>query len=148
MAERRMPEIMCQRYRLDQVFVQTEITGHGSSDLCDFYAVGQPGTEQIAFMIDEYLGLVFETAERGGVNDAVTIPLEFRAAGRGCFGELSAARSRGIGGISRQFIHARLHRRELRANPPNRNPMSRKLCPGIEAKPDAAGHFRLFCHAP
>src|SRR5258706_12211866 len=63
MAEGRMPEIVCQRYGLDQVFVEPEITSHRTSDLRNFNAVGQAGTEQIAFVIDEYLGLVFETAK-------------------------------------------------------------------------------------
>ncbi len=78
-AERRVPEIVRQRYGLHQIFVQPEIASHRSSDLRDFNAVGQAGSEQIAFMIDENLGLVFETPKRRGVNDAVTIPLEFAA---------------------------------------------------------------------
>jgi hypothetical protein len=50
-----------------------------AGDLCDFDAVGQAGAEQVAFVIDEDLRLVFEPAEGGGVDDAVTVALELAA---------------------------------------------------------------------
>jgi hypothetical protein len=40
-------------------------------------AVCQTRAKEIAFVIDENLGFVFETPERRGMNDAITIALKF-----------------------------------------------------------------------
>jgi hypothetical protein len=53
--------------------------------------VDQTGTEQVAFMIDENLGFVFKPAECGGMNDAITVALEFTAPGRGFLLHTAAA---------------------------------------------------------
>ena len=50
--------------------------------MCDLDGMCQPRAEQVAFMVDEDLGLVFEPAKGGGMNDAVAITLEFAAMGR------------------------------------------------------------------
>ena len=38
--------------------------------------VGQAGAVVIALVVNEYLGLIFQAAEGGGVQDAVTVALE------------------------------------------------------------------------
>ncbi len=93
-AERRVAEVVRQRHRLDQVFIQLQQPRDGAADLRHFQAVGQPGAEQIAFVVDEYLGLVFQAAEGGGMNDAVAVALEF---GARCGGRFGMQRARGSG---------------------------------------------------
>jgi hypothetical protein len=41
--------------------------------------VRQAGAKQVAFVIDEDLGLVFEAAKGGGMDDAIAVALEFAA---------------------------------------------------------------------
>jgi hypothetical protein len=45
-------------------------------------AVGEPGAEEVALMVDENLGLVLKSPEGGGMNDTVPIALVFAAAAR------------------------------------------------------------------
>jgi hypothetical protein len=52
---------------------------HRARDLRDLDAVRQAGAKQVAFVIDEDLGLVFEAAKGGGMDDAVAVALEFTA---------------------------------------------------------------------
>ena len=102
MTERRMAEIVRQRNRLDQVFVQIEAAGDRARDLCNFDAVGQARPEQVALMIDEHLCLVFQSAKCGAMDDAVAVALEFGARRRGWFGEQPARRIGGLDSVRRQ----------------------------------------------
>ena len=43
----------------------------------DLNRMGQSGSVQVAFMIDENLGLVHEPPKPGGMNDAIAIALKF-----------------------------------------------------------------------
>src|SRR5258706_3931184 len=135
MAERRMSEVVRQRYRLDQVFVEAQIARHRTSYLRDFDAMGQSRAKKIAFVVHENLGLVLEATKRRGVDDAVAIPLKFGASDGGGFVELPAAGACGIGGVGRQVIHAPPLPRALPASPASRNPPSWKPCPKTEAIP-------------
>jgi hypothetical protein len=77
----------------------------GAGDLRDFDAVGKAGAEQVAFVIHEYLGLVFEAAKRAGMDDAVAVALEFAAGIRRCFSNFPPARV-GLGdGVWRELSH-------------------------------------------
>ena len=79
MPERRVAQVVGQRNRLHQVLVQAQVAGDRTGDLRDFDAVGQAGAEQIAFVIDEHLGLVFQAPESGRMDNAVAIALELGA---------------------------------------------------------------------
>jgi hypothetical protein len=70
-AERRVPKVMSEGNALGQVFVQSQCPGNRAGDLGNLDGMGQPGAEQVAFVIDEYLCLVLQTAEGRGVDDAV-----------------------------------------------------------------------------
>ena len=48
----------------------------GFSDLGDFEGVGEAGTVEVIFAGPEDLGFVLESAEGGGVEDAVAVDLE------------------------------------------------------------------------
>src|SRR3954463_165801 len=75
-AERRMAEVMRQRQRLGEVLVEAEPPGQRAGDLRHFEAMSQPGAVMIALMEHEYLGLVLQAAERGGMDHPVAIAPE------------------------------------------------------------------------
>ena len=53
--------------------------GDRAGDLGHLDGMSQPGAVVVAFVVDEHLGLVFQAPKCCGVNDAVTIALEFAA---------------------------------------------------------------------
>src|SRR5262245_24856569 len=75
-SERCMTQIMSQRDRFGQVLLQ---------------AMSKPGAEEVAFVVDEDLRLVFEAAERVGVDDAVAVALVFAPPARRRFAVEPAA---------------------------------------------------------
>src|SRR5690349_1479407 len=77
MTEGRMTKIVRQRDGLDQILIELQIACDRTADLRHFQAVRQARAEQIAFTIDENLGLVLEPPERGGMNDAVPVALKY-----------------------------------------------------------------------
>ena len=101
MAERRMAEIVGQRQRLGEIFVEAEHPRQRARDLRDFERVGQPGAVMVALVEDENLGLVLEPAERGRVDDAVAIAAEGAAAFAGRLGMKPAAARGRVAGIGR-----------------------------------------------
>ena len=97
-----MTEVVRQRHRLDEIFVQPQRAGDRTADLRYFERMGQSRPEKIAFVIDEDLGLVLKTAEGGAMDDAVTVALKVGATGRLRFGVLSSTRMRRVPGVGRQ----------------------------------------------
>ena len=79
MAERRMAEIVRERQRLGQILVELQRAGDRAGDLRHLDAVGQPGAEEVALVVDEHLGLVLQLAEGGAVDDPVAVALPGRA---------------------------------------------------------------------
>lgn len=63
----------------------------------------EPRTEQIALMVEEYLGLVDQPPERGGMHDAVAVPLVFRTRRRRRLGMAPALGARRVTGIRCQM---------------------------------------------
>ncbi len=76
MSEGGMPQIMRQRYGFHQILIQCHAPRNRTTDLRNFDAVREAGTEQITFMIDEDLRLVFEAAERARMDDTVSVTLK------------------------------------------------------------------------
>ena len=76
MPERRMPEVVRERDRLSEFLIETECARDGARDLRRLHRVREAGAIVVALVIDEHLGLVFETAEGGAMNDAIAIALE------------------------------------------------------------------------
>ena len=101
MAERRMAEVMRQRQGLGQILVEAELPGQRAGNLRHFQGVGQPGAVMIALVEHEYLGLVLQAAEGGGMDHPVAIAPE-RAAGLARrLGKQPAAAAVGVAGIDR-----------------------------------------------
>ena len=96
MAERRMAEVMAERDRLGEVFVEPKRLGQRAGDLRDLDRMGQPGAEMVALVMHEDLRLVGEAAKGGGMDDAVAVALERRARRRRRLGvERARAKRRG-----------------------------------------------------
>ena len=78
-AERRVAQIVAERDRLGQLFVQAQHLRDGARDLRHFERVRQARAVVIAGRREEHLRLVLEAPERLGVDDAIAIALEGRA---------------------------------------------------------------------
>ena len=83
MPKRRMPQVMGQRNRLDQVLVDLQRPRNGPPELRHLQRVGQPGAEQIPLVVEEHLRLVDQAPERRGMHDPITVPLVLGARRRG-----------------------------------------------------------------
>ena len=80
-SERRVPEVVSERDRFGQLFVEPQHLGDAARDLRDLQRVGQPRAVVIAGRREEHLGLVLEPAERLAVNDAIAVALKGRTDG-------------------------------------------------------------------
>ena len=80
MAEWRMAEVVRERQRLGQVLIEPQLPGQSARNLRDLERVGQPSAIMVALVKNKNLGLVLETAKRGGVDDAVAIAPKCAAA--------------------------------------------------------------------
>ena len=61
------------------VSFSAERGGDRAGDLRHFHGVGEAGAVQVAFVIDEHLGLVDQAPEGVGMDDAIAVALEFAA---------------------------------------------------------------------
>src|SRR5262249_43126198 len=99
MAERRMAKIVSQRQRLGQIFVKPQPPRQRARDLRDFKRVGEPRPVMIALVENENLGFVLQSAEGGGMDDAVAIAAKSAAALARRFGMKPAAAAVRVAGI-------------------------------------------------
>ena len=70
--------------------MQFEFARDAARNLRYFEGMRQAGTEQVAFVVDEYLGFVFQPAEGGGMDDAVAVALKLVAVVGAVLGVLPA----------------------------------------------------------
>ena len=77
-AKGRVPEVMSERDRLHEVFIQGQCARHRPPDLCDLEGVRHPRPIMIALRRDVDLRLVLHPPEGIAVEDAVTIPRKVR----------------------------------------------------------------------
>src|SRR5580704_3629982 len=71
-----MADIVHQGKGLDQINVQSQLSGNGASDLRNFDSVSQPIAKVVGVAASEDLSFGFETTKGPGVNDAITITLK------------------------------------------------------------------------
>jgi hypothetical protein len=76
--ERRMPEVVTESDRLDEILVQAKSPRHASRDPRRLERMRQSRTEVIAARIDENLRLVAQSPERLRVDDPIAVALERR----------------------------------------------------------------------
>src|SRR4029077_17578159 len=72
----RMPQIMHERQRFGEVFVEAQGTRERAGDLHNFERVRQSCAEVIAFVIDKHLRFMSEPPERRRMDDPVAIAAE------------------------------------------------------------------------
>ena len=105
MTERRVAEVVRERERLGEVFVEPERAGERPGDLGDFQRMGQACAVMVALVEHEDLGLVLQPPEGGRVDDAVGVAPE-RAAGRTFgLGMEPPAACRSVGRVMRTCRH-------------------------------------------
>ena len=98
-----MAEIVRERNRLDQVFVEAKHPRQRARDLRHLKAVCQARAVMVAFVVDKNLRLVDQPAECGGVNDPVAVALIDIARGTRRFPVKAAAALLRMRSIRRQF---------------------------------------------
>src|SRR5579884_2989698 len=85
MSERRMADVVHQRQRFGQVFIQAERGGNGTGDLRHFHGVGQAATKVVRVTMGKNLRFAGQTAKGAGMDDASPVTLEGRAIGMRIF---------------------------------------------------------------
>src|SRR5208282_1234869 len=80
-SEWRMADVMHQGERLDQINVQTQLSGDGSRDLRDLDGVGQAIAKVVRVAAGEDLSLSLEAAESSGMDYAIAVTLKVIAVG-------------------------------------------------------------------
>ena len=83
--EGRMPQIVPERDRLRQIFVQGKTPRERTGDLAHIKRMRQSGHVVIAVGRKEYLRLILQTQERLGIYDPVPVPLKLGAHRAGRF---------------------------------------------------------------
>src|SRR3970040_1870576 len=91
-AEGRMPEVVREAHRFDEVFVETHRPGDGTRDLGDLEIMRQARGVEIPFVVDENLCLVDQAPKCRRVNDPIAVTLKFGAVQGRVFGERKSTR--------------------------------------------------------
>jgi hypothetical protein len=75
-SERRVAEVVREADCLCELLIQPQLHGYRAADLRHFERMCQTSAVMIAFVIDEHLGLVYQTPERRRMNDPVAVSLK------------------------------------------------------------------------
>ena len=100
--ERGVAEVMGQRDRLHQVFVDAQRPGNRTPQLRHLQRMREPRAKQISLVVQKNLGLVNQPTECRRMHDAVTVTLVVVARGRCRLRVAAPARKRRVAGIARQ----------------------------------------------
>jgi hypothetical protein len=95
MPKRWMADVVNQRKRLRQIFIQTERGGNGPGDLRNLDGVGQAAAKVIGGAACKYLRLAREAPEGTGLHNAFAIPL------KGC---TRGTKGRGIDAAQKEIV--------------------------------------------
>ena len=99
--EGRVPHVVPERDRLDQILVQPQRASDRAGDLRHLQSMGQARPVVVAERVDKHLRLVLQAAEGFRVQDAVAVALKGGSHGVGRFGSGAACgipRAGGVGG--------------------------------------------------
>jgi hypothetical protein len=91
MAKRGVAKIMGQSDGFTQIFIQIKNPRDGAANLGDLNRMRQASAKHIAFMVNEDLGFIFQTAESRRMDNSVAVALILTAIIRRFFGELPPA---------------------------------------------------------
>src|SRR5262249_38355327 len=114
MTEGGMPEVVAERQCFGEILVEAEDPADRAGDLRHLDAVGQARPVVVALMVTEDLGLVLQSPERAGMDDAVAIALINRARRAFRLGNEAAARVGRATGAALEPIGGIRHGRTLR----------------------------------
>src|SRR5258708_34919245 len=81
MPKRRVADVVNQRQRLRQIFVQAKRGRDSPGDLRNLHGVGQAAAKMVGSAAGEYLRLPSQTPEGTGLHNALAITLERRTRG-------------------------------------------------------------------
>ena len=101
-AKRRMPQVVRQGQRLDQVFVQPQGPAERAGDRGDFDRMGQSSAMIIACFAGKYLRLGAQSPIGGAMHDPIAITLKRTAVGMQRLGVLPPATGRAMHGVGRK----------------------------------------------
>ena len=107
MAEGRMTEIVRETDGFRQHLVESQRLGDGPRDLRDLERMREACSIQIAFVIDEHLGLVDQAAKCRAVHDPIAVALIFRSVGGRRFRMATSTRLRVVSRKWRQIAHSK-----------------------------------------
>ena len=102
MTERRMAQVVRQRQRFDQVFIQPQRAGNRAGNRRHLERVRQPRAMVVAHLAGEDLRLLAQPAKGGAVQNAVAIALIRAAIGMRGFRIPSARRIGAVHRVRRQ----------------------------------------------
>jgi hypothetical protein len=71
-----MTQVMRQSYSFRKVFIKLKGFTNRTGNLRDFKGVGKTSSVIIAFMVDEYLGFIFQPSECRCVDDSIAVSLK------------------------------------------------------------------------
>ena len=74
--KRWMTQVMRQSYSFRKVFIKLKGFTNRTGNLRDFKGVGKTSSVIIAFMVDEYLGFIFQPSECRCVDDSIAVSLK------------------------------------------------------------------------
>ncbi len=80
-AKGRMTQIMSETDGLHEILIEAHGASDRSRDLGDFQRMSQTRAIEVAFVIDEDLGLIHEATKRGGMNDSIAVALKLATIG-------------------------------------------------------------------
>jgi len=102
--EGRVPQVVRQRDRLQQILVRPQCARHSPADLRHLQGVRQAGTVIIPLVVHENLGLVLQAPKGRGVQYPIAVALEGSAERRLLFGVLPPFRVPATHPIGRQGL--------------------------------------------
>jgi hypothetical protein len=117
-----VPEVVRQGDGLDQILVQAQAVCHRATELGHLQGMGQAGPEQIAFVVEEDLGLVNQPAKRRAVDDPIPVALKRSSRRRWRLVDAPASAGAGMARPRRQACisiagHEATHARHLNRAP-------------------------------
>ena len=106
MPEGRVAQVVRQRDGFGQCLVQIQRARHRAADLRHLDRMSHARAIQIAFVIDEHLGLVGQATKSVGMDDAIAVALEFPAVFRRRLRKAAPARAGILRRVACQYLAA------------------------------------------
>ena len=83
MTKRRVAQVVRQTDGFDQILIQPQCARDGAPQLRNLQRMGQAGAKQVTLMVQKNLCFIDQAAKCIGMDDTITVALEFCAGGGG-----------------------------------------------------------------